>query len=352
MDSRTRVLTAINHKQPDRLPITFDAEKEVIAALMKHFGVKTRDEVWNALHADTRLIGADHHYHHIRTTKKESFDFWGIGQVEQAYSGGTYWEYSTAPLAKMETVAEINAYDWPTPDELSFESLRESRENNPDKAIIAHITHAGYFKATHMRGMEAFMVDLGQNPEIAETIINRINGYIFPAIERLYQDAGDFFDIFYIADDFCDAKGPLMSPRMFRKYIKPYLAKYAEIVHTYGKKLLLHTCGSTRKLLPDIIDAGVDLMEPIQTSAAGMAVEGLKADFGDKMTFYGSIDLINVLSKGSPDDVRNEVLKNFRVLGKNGGFIVGPGHTYIQPDVPLENILIMYETAFNECRYR
>ena len=92
-------------------------------------------------------------------------------------------------------------------------------------------------------------------------------------------------------------------------------------------------------------------MEPIQTSAAGMAVEGLKADFGDKMTFYGSIDLINVLSKGSPDDVRNEVLNNFRVLGKNGGFIVGPGHTYIQPDVPLENILIMYETAYNECRY-
>ncbi|MEI8241687.1 MAG: uroporphyrinogen decarboxylase family protein [bacterium] len=351
MNSRERVLAAIAHRTPDRVPITFDAEKEVIASLQQHFGVASRDAVWDALHVDTRLVGADHHDPRIRTEGDVSYDFWGIGSKEQAYTGGTYSEYCVYPLANRETVAEIEAYDWPTPDELSFETLRAVRAATPDKAIIAHITHAPFFKATHMRGMEAFMTDLALQPELATAIIGRIMGYLIPALERLCREARDDFDIYYIADDFCTALGPLLSPAMFRQHIKPYLAQMAGIVHRHGKKFLLHTCGAVRPLLADVIDAGVDILEPIQTSAAGMAVEGLKRDFGDRLTFYGSIDLITVLSRGSPADVRAEVLKNFRILGANGGFIVGPGHTYIQPDVPLANILAMYETAWRECTY-
>lgn len=351
MNGRGRVLTAIAHRTPDRVPITFDAEKEVIAALQRHFGVDTRDGVWDSLHVDTRLVGADHHDPRIRTEGEISYDFWGIGSKEQAYSGGTYSEYCVFPLAGTETVAEIEAYDWPTPDELSFETLRAVRAAYPDKAIIAHITHAPYFKATHLRGMEAFMADLALQPELAQTILDRILGYLIPTLERLCREAGETFDIFYIADDFCTALGPLVSPTMFRQFIHPYLKQLADIVHRHDKKFLLHTCGAVRPLLPDILDAGVDILEPIQTSAAGMAVEGLKRDFGERLTFYGSIDLIAVLSRGTPAEVRAEVLKNVRTLGANGGFIVGPGHTYIQPDVPLANILAMYETAYRECVY-
>jgi uroporphyrinogen decarboxylase len=351
MNSRERVLTAIGHREPDRLPITFDAEKEVIATLKEHFGVTTNDEVWDCLNVDTRLVGVDHHYHHIREEGGTTYDFWGIGCTEQAYSGGSYMEYSSFPLAGLETIADIEAYDWPTPDEMSFESLRESRERNPDRAIIAHITHGGYFKATHMRGLQEFMFDLGLDPELAAATIRKITGYLFPAVERLCGEAGDAFDIYYLADDFCSSDGPLLSPAVFREYIKPYLKRIADIVHAHDKKFLLHVCGAVRTLIPELIDAGVDLLEPVQTSAAGMEVEGLKRDFGEGITFYGSIDLIRVLSRGTTEDVRNEVRKNFRVLGRGGGFIVGPGHTYIQPDTPLENILAMYQTAFRECGY-
>ena len=351
MTSRERVLTAIAHREPDRLPITFDAEPEVIQALQTHFGVSTRDAVWDALHVDTRLVGADHHYHHIRRQDGVEYDFWGIGSTAQAYSGGTYMEYTHWPLAGFSTLAEIDAYDWPTPDELSFETLRACRTANPDKAIIAHITHGAYFKATHLRGMENFMVDLGLQPEFAQAIMRRVQDYLLPAIERLCREAGDSFDIFYMADDYCSADGPLMSPDLFRAEIRPYLAAIADTCHRYNKKFLLHVCGAVRRLLPDILAAGVDLLEPIQTSAAGMEVESLKRDFGDRLTFYGSIDLIRVLSRGTPEQVRQEVLKNFHTLGNGGGFIVGPGHTYIQPDCPLANILAMYETAFAECRY-
>lgn len=351
MNSRERVIAAIEHRTPDRLPITFDGEPEVIEMLMKHFNVSSRDAVWDALHVDTRLVGANHNHPRIRKEGVVSYDFWGIGEKPQTYEKGTYSEYCHHPLAGMASIAEIESYDWPTPDELSFESIREAKAANPDKAIIAHITHAGYFKATHMRGMEQFMMDLGCDPDLAGTIIRKVNDYLFPAIERLCREAGDAFDIFYIADDFCTTSGPLISPDMFREYIQPYLKRYAEIVHRHGKKLLLHTCGSTRALLPEIIAAGVDLMEPVQTSAIGMSVEGLKQDFGSRMAFYGGIDLISVLSTGTPEVVRAEVLKNFRVLGKQGGYILGPGHTYIQPDCPLENILAMYETAYNDCSY-
>lgn len=351
MNSRDRVLTAINHKTPDRVPITFDAEKEVIEGLMNHFNVSTKDEVWDALNVDTRLIGVDHNDSRIREENGLSYDFWGIGSVEQTYSGGSYMEYAEHPLADMETIEEIENYNWPDPAEISFDALRENKERNPDKATIAHITHGGYFKATHLRGMENFMLDLGMNQEIAEKIIEKVTDYIFGGLERLCKEAGDTFDIFYIADDFCTANGPMFSPDTFCKIVKPYLTRIADIVHSYDKKFLIHVCGSVRTYMPHLIEAGVDLLEPIQTSAVGMEVEGLKSDFGKDLSFYGSIDLIKVLSVGTPEEVRQEVQKNFKILGKQGGFIVGPGHTYIQPDVPIENILSMYKTAYEECIY-
>ena len=351
MTSRERVLAAVAHREPDRLPITFDAEPAVIRALPAHFGVSTRDAVWDALHADTRLAGVDHHHRHIREAGAVRYDLWGIGSTPQACAGGTYSAVTHHPLAGMETVAAIEAYDWPTADEFSFETLRACRAANPDKAVIAHITHGAYFKATHLRGMETFMLDLGLRPELAHAVMRRVQGYLLPGVERLCREAGDAFDIFYLADDYCSADGPLFSPAIFRAEIRPYLAAIAATCHAHGKTFLLHVCGAVRRLLPGILDAGVDILEPIQTSAAGMAVEGLKRDFGSRLTFYGSIDLIRVLSRGTPEEVRQEVRKNFRVLGRGGGFIVGPGHTYIQPDCPLANILAMYETAYRECRY-
>jgi len=353
MTSRERVLTAVEHREPDRVPITFDCETEVLDALRKHFHVTTADEVWDALHVDTRLVGADHHHQNIRRTPDGmDVNFWGVGSRQVEYSFGSMYDIAYHPLAEMTTVDEIDAYNWPTADEVSFETIRAARKRNPDKAIIAYIGHGGYFTGTELRGMEEFLVDLGTNPPVARAIVEHVNAYTFGAVERLCREARDDFDIYYIADDFCTALGPLISPAMFREYIKPYLARIAQIVHAAGKKFLLHTCGSVRVLLPEIIDAGVDILEPIQTSAEGMEVEGLKRDFGDHITFYGSIDLINVLSRGTPEDVRSEVLKNFRVLGRGGGFIVGPGHTYVQPDTPLENIITMYETAYRECAYR
>jgi uroporphyrinogen decarboxylase len=158
---------------------------------------------------------------------------------------------------------------------------------------------------------------------------------------------GEEIDIIYMADDYCSQDGPLFSPGDFREFVLPYLKELVNITHQYGKKFLLHVCGSVRSLLPMIIEAGVDMLEPIQVRAAGMAPEGLKRDFGQDICFYGGFDLQELLPKGSKEQVANEARHLIDVLGKNGGYIFGPGHTYIQADAPLENILTMYETAYS-----
>jgi uroporphyrinogen decarboxylase len=126
----------------------------------------------------------------------------------------------------------------------------------------------------------------------------------------------------------------------------PYLVEIAEKVHRHEKKLLLHVCGAVRPLLPMIIEAGVDMLEPIQISAEGMEPVGLKRDFGKDLCFYGGMDLQNTLCKGTPQQVADEVKRLIDILGDGGGYIIGPGHTYIQIDAPVANIMSMYETAF------
>lgn len=353
MNSRERVLTAIEHREPDRVPLTVDMEKEVQQMLIEHFSISSRKELWDVLHIDTWLVGADVEDPEpdAEYPPDENKSVWGYRTRTVQYGEGSYEEQVHFPLAGEITKEDIDTYPIPDFKKVSFDPVRKAREDHPDRAIIAHITHGAYFNGTFLRGLEQFLIDMFMDYELAERLVGKANEFIIPAVERLANEAADAFDIFYIADDYCDASRPLFPPDIFRKLVKPYLADIADIIHGAGKKFLLHICGAVREIMPDIIDAGVDLLEPIQTSAAGMEVEGLKQDFGNDMAFYGSVDLVNVLNKGTVEDVQNEVRKNMRVLGKGGGLILGPGHTYIQVDAPAENIIAMYETAYDEGGY-
>jgi len=356
MNSRERVLSAVNHRQPDRVPITFDAEPVVYDLLYEHFGIDSRAGLWDSLHVDTWLEGPV--INDPRERKLDSGLFqnrWGYRTKHQPYTvddkTGYYDDIVYHPLAGIETVAELDSYDWPEADLLDFRHLNELRRKQPDRAIIAHITHGSYFNATFLRGMEQFLVDLAVHPELAEALVERATSYLLEALDRLLEQAPDGFDIFYLADDYCMDSGPLFSPDLFKDLIKPYLRQVSDRVHRHGKKFLLHVCGSVRLLLPEIIDSGVDILEPIQRRSAGMGLESLKKEFGRDLCFYGSVDLLQTLNKGTVEDVRNEVRRNIEILAPGGGFIIGPGHTYIQIDSPLENILAMYETAYQEGGY-
>ncbi len=347
MNSKDRVLAAIRHEETGRVPITFDAEKEVYAALHEHLGTPSKEALFDALHVDTWMIlPGNFIFPAGQEDAVEKTALWGYRTRKTAYSGGTYDEVCFNPLAGKDELADIDAHAWPSPEVLDFSHFSAEADAHADRAVIGVFTWGAYFIASFVRGLEDLMMDFAMRPTYARHLMETIRGMASQALQRMLEQHGDHIDIVYMADDYCSQAGPLFSPAQFREYVMPYLTDFVEITHKHNKKFLLHCCGAVRPLLPMIIEAGVDMLEPIQIRATGMDPEGLKRDFGKDLCFYGGVDLQDTLCKGTPGQVADEVKRLIDVLGKDGGYVLGPGHTYIQIDAPLENILTMYKTAY------
>ena len=347
MTSKQRVLAAVDHRSTDRVPITFDAEKEVYAALYKHFGIETRDALFDRLHCDTWLMTPRNHIvPQGESGKAEKTGIWGWKSVTAQYSGGTYEEVAWNPLAGKDEPADIDRHAWPTPANQDYSAFPAAIAAQKDRAIIAASSWGAYFIASFVRGLENLLIDFAANPAYAERLLGTIGERILALMDNMLTNWGDGIDIVYMADDYCSQQAPLFSPDVFRRFVVPYLGRAVALAHKHGKKFLLHVCGAVRPLLPMILDCGVDMLEPIQIRAEGMDPAGLKRDFGKHICFYGGVDLQQVLSRGTPRTVAAEVRRLIDILGEDGGYVLGPGHTYIQVDAPIENILAMYETAY------
>ena len=344
--AKERVLAAINHEVADRTAITFDAEKEVYTALHDHLGTGSKEALFDRLNVDTWMILPKNFIcPKSEEGKNEKTATWGWKLVVAEYSGGTYDELSESPLAGKDEIRDVKNYPWPDEDALDFSHMPAEAKEHEERAIIAPFAYGSYFIATFVRGLEDLMIDFAIRKGYAHYLIETITEKVLMFLEKMLGDHGDGIDIVYMADDYCSQLAPLFSPDTFEEFVMPYLKKAVQITHKHNKKFLLHVCGAVRPLLPMIIDAGVDMLEPIQVRAEGMDPEGLKRDFGKEICFYGGVDLQEVLCKGTPERVSDETKRLIDILGKDGGYIVGPGHTYIQIDAPLENILAMYETA-------
>jgi uroporphyrinogen decarboxylase len=349
MNSKERVLAAIRHKETDRIPITFDAEKEVYAALYDHLGIDTKEALFDRLCVDTWMIlPGNFIYTAEENGKREKTTIWGYRTKVAEYSGGTYDEVCFNPLAGKNEIEDIKAHRWPSPGILDFSHFPQEAEQYSNRAVIGVFTWGVYFIASFVRGMEDLMMDFALRKDYAHCLIKTISEISSSALNTMLESYGDGIDIVYMADDYCSQQAPLFSPATFQEFVAPYLRELVEITHKYNKRFLLHCCGAVRPLLPMIIDAGVDMLEPIQIRAEGMDPCGLKRDFGKDLCFYGGIDLQQILRKGTSQQVADEAKRLIDILGENGGYIIGPGHTYIQIDAPLENIMAMYETA---CAY-
>lgn len=346
MTPKQRVLAAVARQAAGRVAITFDAEKEVYEALHQRLGTRSKEELFDRLHCDTWMVfpsisGGSNSRDEagMRTT------LWGYKTRAAQYSGGTYEELAWSPLAGKDDLADIDRHPWPGAQNLSCEGMRAQIEPHRDRAIIAAPCWGAYFIASFVRGMEDILIDLAANAAYAERLIGAIAERIHAFQDKTLAQSGGGIDILYMADDYCSQQGPLFSPDAFKRFVIPYLRRSVEIAHRHGCKFLLHCCGAARPLLPAIIDCGVDMLEPIQIRAQGMEPAALKRDFGRHLCFYGGVDLQQVLCRGTPQAVADEVRRLIDILGDGGGYVLGPGHTYIQVDAPLDNILAMYATA-------
>jgi len=351
MNSKERVLAAVNHKVTDRVPITFDAVKEIYSSLHNHLAVQTKEQLFDRLHVDTWMIlPGNFVYTREEEDKNEKTTVWGHKTIVKEFPGGSYNEICFNPLAGKDEISDLRNYNWTSPDIFDFSHFTEEAKLHSDKAIIGVFTWGPYFVASFLRGLENLMMDFAIRKDYASYLINTLAEISCAALTRMLETQGKGIDIVYMADDYCSQDGPLFSPEDFKEFIVPYLTRLVSITHRYNKKFLIHICGAVRPLMPMLIDSGVDMLEPIQTRAAGMDPAGLKKDFGKDICFYGGVDIQQILNNGTPQQVSDEVKRLIDIMDSNGGYILGPGHTYIQADTPVENILTMYDTAFSYVR--
>jgi uroporphyrinogen decarboxylase len=199
-------------------------------------------------------------------------------------------------------------------------------------------------------GIEPLLTDLHESPKIAQAVLQKVASYWTDFGVSLLEAADGTIDFFVINDDYGTQQGPLFNPAIWRTYIKPIIQKVIEAYKRFGVKIIFHSCGSVRLFIPDLIEMGIDVLDPVQVSAKDMVPRRLKEEFGSRLCFRGAVDTQRVLPRGSPNEVKEEVRTRIRELAPGGGYIATAVHN-IQPDVPLQNIVAMYEAAREHGRY-
>ena len=349
MNSRERWRAVIKRKPVDRLPCDIWATDEVIEMLCKELGCNDQWQVFDKLQIDApykvepRYIGPE---------LEADCDIWGVKFREVDYGTGKYDEAVKHPLANAKTVKDIEAHNWPSADWFDYSDVKNQIERHKSRPIRAGYIEPFLFYC-YMRGMEQAMMDMVICPDMVECAFDRMFKFATKQFKRILEAADGQIDITVPAEDLGSQTGPLFSPEHFRRFHKPRFKKYIDLAKQAGVFAFYHTDGAARTFIPDLIGMGIDILNPIQWRCPGMERKGLKKDFGEQLTFHGGVDNQEILPFGTPQEVRDEVIRCFETLGIGGGYICAPCHN-IQPNTPVKNILEMYETIWevsSETRY-
>jgi uroporphyrinogen decarboxylase len=355
MDARQRVFLALDHREPDRVPIDYWATTAVTARLLDHFGFSTQEELLEHFDVDFRYIdGPKYIGPEPRVHEDASVDdHWGVPRVRVETGSGDhtsiYREVIDFPLNSARSVDEIRDYSkWPSPDWFDYDcvagQVAEARRTGKVVVFMGdRMNRCAQLKpAMYVRGIDQILLDLALAPDIAEYIFQRITAFYLEYARRTFEAAGGGIDVFMMGDDFGTQKGPFMSPEMWRRFLRPGFKAFIDLGRRYGSKVAHHSCGSIKPIIPDLIDCGLDILNPIQPDVDDMDRKELKRRFGDRLCFHGSISIQRTLPFGTPDDVRNEVRERFESLGPGGGFIFCTAHN-IQADTPTENVVALFD---------
>jgi uroporphyrinogen decarboxylase len=343
MTSRDRVLAAIAHQETDRVPVGdmgFFNLPQIAAAL--GMNAEGYEAIMQRLGLDIRGIGAYYIGPAVgQGDLSEPLDEWG-GSLPGAF---TYGNYGTRPLAAAESVADIENYPWPSPDWFDYAGAANAARGYDGRyALRGPGWHPIYCRICELMGMERALENLAWRPELIEAAVDRLERFYLEFHPRFLDATAGLLDIFNLGDDFAHDKGLMINPATWRRIFKPVIARAFAMAKARGLRTWFHCCGAIREIIPDMIEIGLDVLEPCQVHLPGMAPEELKREFGKDLTFFGAINTQNTLPFGTPDDVRAEVRERVRVLGEGGGYIVSSDHS-VMVDVPVENVLAMYEAA-------
>ncbi len=375
LTSRQRVLTVLNHEVPDRVPIvlgpsnatgvkmaTYRKIKQLIGVQADdrylydwpELGTADMDEATLVrLHSDVRGVldlepASVRERNQRREPHSPHFDSWGGGAIE---SEPDSWFPTIHPLDEATTIEEIESHPWPDMDDPTrvahVKAAAQKLADENQYAIVA--TPWLLFpleRAFQMQRMDKFLMNMVKHPDFAKALLEKNLSLCKTLMGHFLRECGDNIDIIKIGDDLGMNTSLLMSPKMYRQILKPIHAEYIAFIKSHTKaKLMFHTDGDVFSLIPDFIEMGVDILNPIQTSAGKMAdLAELKKQFGKQIIFCGGIDTQHILPFGTPQQVRDEVKRVIGILGEGGGYMLGAVHT-VMADVPAENVLAMVDAA-------
>lgn len=376
MDGKERVYHVLNHKIIDRFPLAFDSTYEVIEKLIKclmiddqipadslqssaystrvgprEFGLEHEIALRKKLGADVVIVGCPtskektignwYGFPLIKRLKDNTIEgAWGIRFKEFEYPFGTYIEMCEPPLSKCSDHQIIKSYPLPDLDLYDFSQLGDDLPKYSGFFVFL-MMNGIHDISRFIRGTEEFYIDLSIYPRTAHVLLDKLLEFNLAYLKMCMEHAKGGIDAVFCGDDFGSQRGMLMSPKMWRTFIKPRFKELIEKVHEYGLKYCHHSCGGIRPIIPDLIEIGVDVLNPIQPRATGMNPDDLGREFGRDIIFYGGIDEQETLPNGSVETVRNEVRQRILSLGQSNGYIVAPSHDF-QPDTPVENVLAVY----------
>ncbi|HID78446.1 MAG TPA: hypothetical protein EYP56_20955 [Planctomycetaceae bacterium] len=377
MTSRERLLAALNHQVPDRVPIDLGGNQTGIhkfayQALLDHLGLRDEltimdsvqqlarpcEAVLERFHVDTRYIAAG---------PGAGFD----GTIVQRRRDGRLWhdltdefgvrwsmpddqplymDISYHPLADA-TLDDLRDYPFPRGDDPArFEGLRQRAleiRNETPYAVVSGIAGVVYEICWYMRGLEQWFMDMIRQPAFCEALLDRTLAFWMDWFRLFLDEVGDLVDVIMIGDDLAGQHGPLFRPEFYRRVVKPRQRQLVQyICSRTDARIWYHTCGACAAFIPDLIDNGIHILNPVQVSAAGMDPETLKSRFGDRLVFWGgAIDAQHVLPGASPDEVRRAVRRNVEIFKRGGGYVFNNVHN-IQAGVPPENIVALFDAAY------
>jgi uroporphyrinogen decarboxylase len=342
MTPRERWLAVLRREAPDRVPMDYWGTPETSASLRRRLGCRTILQALTRLHVDF-VVKAVPEY--VGPRLKRLTDVFGCRFRLVDYGAGVYNECIYHPLANYRSAAEIEReYRWPSPDWWDYRGLRRQLAGWGKHPIRGGGSEP-FLTYKYLRGQEQAFMDLIENPEIVRTCLSRLFDLAYENAIRIHEQLPGRVTLSYVAEDLGGQTDLMFSPAHIREFLLPGMKRMIDLAHSSGTFVLHHDDGNCRRIIPDMIDAGIDILNPIQWRVPGMERERLKADFGDRIVFHGGMDNQRTLPFGSVADVRREVEDNLKLLGRGGGYILAPCHN-IQPITPVENILAMYEAGY------
>jgi|WetSurMetagenome_2_1015567.scaffolds.fasta_scaffold04932_5 uroporphyrinogen decarboxylase len=358
MEPRERTLAAINHRQPDRPPIYVSLTPQVAQKLCENLHLPFEEPV-DAMES-ARIS-------HMDLLTRMGVDIVAVaptvptnaptitlpdGRIKNEWgmifrNAGLYTEFDEYPLANASSMQDVLHYPFPDPNapgrfDLAVTMMQDYSERY---AVIGDVETMFFEMSWYLTGMEKFLMDLMTEPEYQGFLMDKIMHYIIAAGTRLIEMR---VDILWCGDDFGTQSGMIMDPDTWRKLFKPRIKFMFDEFRKVRSdiKIAWHSCGSILPIIPDFIELGLDILNPIQPLAQGMDPIFLKKTYGKDLVFFGGIDVQHLLPFGTPRMISDEVKRRIEILGKDGGYIVAPAHN-IQPDTPVENIMAFFEAAVN-----